>query len=92
MNGTARRSKRLTAPEPAAEEDDDATVKTADGIMRRLLGRPLPEDKKPLAGTLVHDTFGAAMGALYGGLAEVVPAITGFGLTYGGPSGSALTC
>src|SRR5439155_105356 len=63
---------------------DDATVKTVDAIMRTVLRQSLPEKKKPLAGTLVHYAFGGVMGALYGGLAEVVPrAAAGFGLPFG---------
>ena len=74
-------------PPPAAagqEQDEDATVKVADGIMRGLLHRPLPDDKKPLAGTIVHYAFGAGVGGLYGGLATVIPRITvGLGLPFG---------
>ena len=47
-------------------------------------GPPLPEDKKPLAGTIVHYAFGAGVGGLYGGLATVVPRLTvGLGLPFG---------
>ena len=68
---------------PAAE-GDDATVKTADRLMRRLAGRPLPEDGKPLAGQLVHYAFGGSVGALYGGIAELAPRVTvGFGAPFG---------
>jgi hypothetical protein len=49
---------------PDQHEDEDATVKVADGIARWVLDRPLPEDKKPLAGNLVHYAFGASVGAL----------------------------
>jgi len=66
-------------PPPASAQqaqDEDPTVKVADGVMRRLLHRPLPEDKKPLAGHLVHYAFGAGVGGLYGGLATVMPSVT----------------
>jgi uncharacterized membrane protein YagU involved in acid resistance len=72
-------------PPPADQaQGEDATVKVADAISRRLLHRPVPEDKKPLAGNLVHYAFGAGVGALYGGVAAVVPGVTtGFGLPFG---------
>jgi putative membrane protein len=69
---------------PQAEQGDDATVKVADVLMRRLLARPLPEDAKPVAGNIVHYAFGGVVGALYGAAAELVPRITtGFGLAWG---------
>jgi putative membrane protein len=69
---------------PTQEQDEDATVKVADGITRSLLRRPLPEDKKPLAGNAVHYAFGATVGALYGGVADVVPRVTtAVGLPFG---------
>jgi putative membrane protein len=63
-------------PNPSTQQQDDATVKVADGIMRWLLDRPIPEDAKPLASNVVHYAFGASVGAVYGGVAEVVPRIT----------------
>jgi putative membrane protein len=63
-------------PQPAEAQEEDATVKVADGIFRSLLHRPLPEDKRPLAGNLVHYTFGASVGAVYGGIAAVAPQVT----------------
>src|SRR4030095_286600 len=62
---------------PAGEEqDEDATLKVANGITRWLLHRPLPEDKKPLAGNIVHYAFGAGVGGLYGGLGTVLPRLS----------------
>ena len=70
--------------QPQAQQDDDATVKTADAVLGRLAGRPLTREQKPLAGTLVHYAFGGAVGALYGGVAELAPlARTGWGLPFG---------
>lgn len=72
--------------QPSAQQpqEEDATVKVADGIARRLFHRPLAEDKKPLAGTLVHYAFGAGVGAMYGGVAAVVPRVTmAVGLPFG---------
>ena len=58
------------------EKGEDPTVKLADAITRPLLQRPLPDDKKPLAGSLVHYGFGAAVGGLYSGLAAIMPRVT----------------
>jgi uncharacterized membrane protein YagU involved in acid resistance len=71
-------------PPAQEQQDEDATVKVADAIARRLLHRPLPDAKKPLAGNLVHYTFGAGVGALYGGVAAVIPRVTtAVGLPFG---------
>jgi hypothetical protein len=65
-------------------QEEDATVKVADGLWRWLLHRPLPDDTKPLAGNLVHYAFGASVGALYGGVAAVAPRVTmAVGLPFG---------
>ena len=74
-------------PTAAAQQgqDEDPTVKVADGIMGRFLDRPLADDKKPLAGNIVHYAFGAGVGGLYGGLAAVMPCVTAAGgLPFGG--------
>ena len=66
------------------QQSEDATVKVADGITRRLANRPVPEDKKPLAANLVHYAFGASVGGVYGGVAEVAPRATAaLGLPFG---------
>jgi uncharacterized membrane protein YagU involved in acid resistance len=75
---------RQQKPSPEQHQDEDATVKVADGIARWFLHSPLPEDKKPLAGNLVHYAFGASVGALYGAGAAVVPSVTtAVGLPFG---------
>ena len=75
---------RPPAPNMNQQQDDDATVKVADGVMRWLLHRRLPEDRKPLAGHLVHYAFGGGVGALYGGVATVAPRVTAaLGLPFG---------
>lgn len=69
--------KGLSRQQPPAEQNqDDATVKVADGVMRTFLRRPVPEEQKPLAGNVVHYAFGASVGAAYGGVAELMPSIT----------------
>jgi len=71
-------------PAPDSHQDEDVTVKVADGIVRWLLHRPLSEDKKPLAGNLVHYAFGGSIGAIYGGVAVVAPRVTAaVGLPFG---------
>jgi putative membrane protein len=69
-------SARQPEPPSPQQQQDDATVKVANAMTRRLLDRPLPDDKKPLAGSLVHYAFGASVGAVYGGVAELAPRIT----------------
>ena len=60
--------------------DDPATVKVAEP----LLGRELRTDEKEPAGNAVHYAFGAAVGGLYGALAETAPASrTGLGAVFG---------
>jgi putative membrane protein len=66
------------------QQSEDATVRVADGVPRWLANRPVPDDKKPLAGSIVHYAFGAGVGALYGGVAELAPTVTvGLGLPFG---------
>jgi putative membrane protein len=67
---------RQEKPSAEQQQEEDATVKVADGVARWLLHRPLPEDTKQLAGNLVHYVFGAGVGALYGGIAAVAPRVT----------------
>lgn len=76
-------SRAQPAPENQPRQED-ATVTVAEGIMSRLVRRPLPEASKPLASNLVHYGFGAGVGALYGGAAAVAPIVTiGAGLPFG---------
>src|SRR5262245_54080858 len=66
----------LPKPSLPPRDGDDATVKAADTLMRRLAGRSLPESQKPLASELIHFGFGGAVGALYGGVAALTPRAT----------------
>ena len=65
---------------------EDATMKAADAIVKVVTGgRHLSHEQKEKAGPVVHYTFGALMGGVYGGLAEVAPSVTsGLGTTFGG--------
>jgi len=65
-------------------DDENATVKTAVAISRNLFQHELTDREKQIAGPLVHYGFGALVGALYGGLAELLPfARAGLGLPFG---------
>src|SRR4051794_21966651 len=74
----------LAAKPPKKGNSDDATVKTASAFSRAVTGHPVPRKRKKLAGNIVHYSFGTAMGAVYGLMAEMQPkASTGFGLPFG---------
>jgi len=84
MVGGSTAGARHQKPPRDQPADDDATVKVADGVARWLIQRPLPDDMKPVAGNLVHYTFGATVGALYGAVATCVPRVTlAIGLPFG---------
>lgn len=76
------------APEQKEHEaaEEDATMKTADAIVSAATGgHHLTWSQRKRGGPIVHYTFGASMGALYGGLAEYYRGATaGFGTTFGG--------
>lgn len=64
--------------------EEDVTVKTAAAISRNLFHHELTDQEKQLAGPAVHYGYGALIGALYGGLAELLPiARAGMGLPFG---------
>lgn len=72
------------APPQKEPETEDATVKTANAISRRLFDRELTGEEKKWAGPLVHYAFGTAAGACYGAVAEVLPrAKLASGIVYG---------
>lgn len=76
--------KGFRAQSTERQQSEDATVRVADSVSRWLVNRPLPDDKKPLAANIVHYAFGAGVGALYGGVADVAPrVIVAFGLPFG---------
>lgn len=70
----------------AGQPKEDATMKAADAIVHAATGgRHLSWEGKEKAGPIVHYTFGALMGGIYGGLAECESGVTaGFGTTFGG--------
>lgn len=64
---------------------EDATMKTADAVASAVTGgQHLSWKEREKSGPIVHYAFGGLMGALYGGVAELWPAVrAGFGTTYG---------
>lgn len=69
-----------------AEGEPDSTMKTADAIASTVTGgQHLTYEQEQTGGPIVHYTFGAIMGGLYGGLAEYSSLVrSGFGTTFGG--------
>ncbi len=66
------------------EDQEDAAMKTAEAVSETVTGDKLTREQKHVGGVLVHYAFGAAMGALYGALAEVAPKATlGRGAPFG---------
>lgn len=68
-----------------AEKPDDATMKTADAVVSTVTGgRHLSHEGKEKGGPIVHYSFGALMGGLYGAVAEGLPQATvGLGTVFG---------
>ena len=64
--------------------EDDATERLANAISVKVLERELTEGEKESAGTAFHYAMGLVSGAVYGALAEFVPAAkSGAGLPFG---------
>ncbi len=65
-------------------DDDPATVKAADKLAKATTGGRVADEYRDQAGQAVHYVTGAALGGLYGLLAEYRPqAAAGFGSLYG---------
>jgi putative membrane protein len=65
-------------------EDEDATQMLAERIAKGVLHRPLNSRQKRWAGPLVHYTYGALVGSLYGAMAERrIPVRALAGVPYG---------
>lgn len=58
------------------EPGDDATIRTANAVSELVLHHHLAKSEKEKAGAVVHYAFGVSTGAMYGALAELVPAAT----------------
>jgi putative membrane protein len=66
------------------EGQDDTTVRAASLISEGVFQHKLTQSEKKLAGTMVHYSLGAAVGGLYGAVAELTPEVTiGTGLPFG---------
>lgn len=65
-------AKRKPQTEKTEKEKEDSTVKTAEHLSEAA-GHKLSRSEKKKAGNLVHYTFGAAMGGVYGLLRETAP-------------------
>ena len=64
--------------------DENATVKTAQRISRKLFEHELSDSEKQIAAPAVHYGYGSLVGALYGGLSELLPITSaGLGLPFG---------
>lgn len=60
------------------------TVKAADVIAKQMTGRKIPKRNQAAAGEVVHYSMGTTSAAIYGTVAEFVPAVTvGEGLVFG---------
>ena len=88
----ARQQRAPEATEQAAQRQqqqsnaggEDATVKTAQVISRRVFHHELTPDQRKIAGPAVHYGYGSLVGGLYGALCELwsFPG-AGFGMLYG---------
>ncbi len=68
-----------TSPPP----DADPKVKAAQHVSRKLFEHELSDGEKKVAAPVVHYGYGATVGALYGGLSELVPTVgIGLGIPY----------
>jgi putative membrane protein len=61
------------------QEGMNANEAAAQVVARQTIDRPLTRDELAIAAPAVHYAFGAAMGAVYGALAEVSPAVRALG-------------
>ena len=59
-----------------ASPEKPATVQAADAVSEQLTGHKLPPEQQDAAGEAVHYTMGAASGAIYGLVSELIPLAT----------------
>ena len=82
-----RRQERRHQREQAesGEPKEDATMKAADALVATATGgQHLSMEGRQKGGPVVHYTFGALLGAMYGGLAEYSQSVRkGFGTAFG---------
>jgi hypothetical protein len=58
------------------EPDDNAAVRTGNAVSEFVLDHHLTKSEKETAGAIAHYAMGVTSGAIYGAVAEVVPAAT----------------
>ena len=76
--------KEKLARQQESNLEENATVKTAAVISRNLFEHELTSQEKKIAGPIVHYAYGSMIGALYGGLCELLPvASVGLGMPFG---------
>lgn len=82
-------TQRLESPEDQQQvknlsDGEDATMKTADALTSLTTGgKHLTHEDRAEGGPIVHYSYGALMGGLYGALAEYSPLVrSGLGTTY----------
>jgi hypothetical protein len=64
---------------------DPSTLKAADQVSISLSGEPVPEPARKLASSAAHYMAGAALGGVYGAMAEFFPGVTQvLGVRYAG--------
>ncbi len=81
----SRRENGEVVPEQSAEQQQggDPKVQVAQRVSRKLFDHELSDVEKKAASPAVHYGYGAAVGALYGGLAELIPTVgIGLGIPY----------
>ena len=82
--GETHQSRSQTQQREPSNADEDATVKTAERISQRVFHHELSDREKQIAGPAVHYAYGALVGALYGGMAELLPVVSaGLGMPFG---------
>jgi len=79
--------KRHKELQRAAADAQESTAKTADKLLRPVLGRRLTYSEKNAAKPIVHYAFASAVGSLYGATAEYIPVTKSFA---GAPLGAAV--
>lgn len=73
----------IAALSSSESDAEPATQKAADKVSKAVVGHEIPDDRKPLAGQVVHYALGAGLGVAYAVAAEYRPAVTaGYGTAF----------
>ncbi len=77
------RKRAVHAVSVAHASAEEPTVKAAQKVSRKLFEHELTPVEKQISGPAVHYGYGAMVGALYGGLSELIPSVSaGLGIPY----------